>query len=71
MEALGHRVSLTIAETKKRTVFRESTVYEYVAESYDEEGKKHTYWKCIDDDGNDSFFDLSDIISGKVYFLTD
>jgi hypothetical protein len=68
MEAIGNHVTLTIAQTKKRTVFRECTVYEYIAESYDIEGTKYTYWKCSDDEGNELTFDWSDIVSGRVHF---
>lgn len=68
MDAIGTRVQLTIARSKKRTVFRECTVYEYVAESYDVSGNKYTYWKCYDDDGNELTFDWSDIIAGRVAF---
>lgn len=71
MEAIGSRITLTIAKTKKRTVFRECTIYEYVAESYDIEGTKYTYWKCADDEGNDFTIDWSDIVSDRVHFHTD
>lgn len=69
MEAIGNRVTLTIAQTKKRTVYRECTVYEYIAESYDIEGNKYTYWKCSDDEGNELTFDWSDIVSNRVSFI--
>jgi hypothetical protein len=67
MEAVGTRVTIAITTSKKRTVYRECTVYEYVAESYDIDGNKSTYWKCFDDTG-DSTFDWSDIIAGRVHF---
>ena len=68
MEAVGSRVQLTIAASKRRKVFRECTIYEYVAESYDIEGTKYTYWKCACDDGNEFTIDWSDIVSGRVHF---
>ena len=68
MDAIGTRVQLTIARSKKRTVFRECTVYEYVAKSYDASGNEYTYWKCYDDESNELTFDWSDIISGRVAF---
>lgn len=68
MEAVGTRIQMTIAASKRRTVFRECTVYEYVAESYDETGTKYTYWKCYDDDGNELTFDWNDILHGRVAF---
>lgn len=68
MEAVGSRVQLTIAASKRRKVFRVCTIYEYVAESYDESGTKYTYWKCYDDDGNEMTFDWNDILHGRVAF---
>lgn len=68
MEAIGNRITLTVAETKRRSVFRECSVYEYVEASYDVEGNKYTYWKCYDDEGNELTFDWSDIIAGRVHF---
>lgn len=68
MEAIGQTVTLTIARSKKRTVFRTCTVYEYIAESYDIGGNKYTYWKCYDHNGNEVTFDWSDIVAGRVAF---
>ena len=71
MEAIGYRITLAIVKTKKRTVFCEGTIYEYVAESYDIEGTKYTYWKCASDDGTEFTIDWSDILSDRLHFHSD
>jgi hypothetical protein len=69
MEAVGNRIQMAIARSKRRTVFRECTIYEYIAESYDENGNKYTYWKCYDDQGNELTFDWNDILQNRVLFI--
>lgn len=71
MEAVGKRVRLALYRNKRRTVFRECTVYEYVKSSYDSDGRKYTYWKCWDEDGNEYTFDMNDIFENRIYFIND
>ena len=69
MDAVGKTVQMTIACSKKRKVFRECTVSEYI-QSYDGDDWS-CYWACIDENGNDHSFDWQDIVDGYVYFLPD
>jgi hypothetical protein len=59
---IGRSVTLTIAKTARRTVFRECVVKKFMAE--------HGVWICRDvHTRNQYIFDLADIIHGQVNIL--
>ena len=66
MDAVGRSVVLTVLKSKKRKIFRECTVTEYV---YSLHG---TYWNCVDNYTDETVsFDWTDIINGRVSFSPD
>lgn len=59
---LGRTVTLTIAKTAHRTVFRECVVRKFLVE--------HGVWVCRDVYTRNKYvFDLADIIEGRVTIL--
>jgi hypothetical protein len=68
MDAVGTSVSLILAVNKRRKVYRECNVTEYIT-AYDGDDW-HYYWKCVDPNTEDEFtFDWDDIVAGRVSFL--
>jgi|AACY02.15.fsa_nt_gi hypothetical protein len=67
MDAIGASVSLIMAVNKRRKVFRECVVTEYIA-AYNGDDWNY-YWKCTDENENEFTFDWSDIVSGRVSFM--
>jgi len=67
MDAVGASVTLTIAVNKRRKVFRECVVSEYVS-AYNGDDWFY-YWKCVDPNDEEFTFDWEDIIHGRVNFL--
>jgi hypothetical protein len=66
MDAVGASVTLTIAMNKRRKVFRECEVTEYIAAYNGDDW--HYYWKCNDDNGDEFTFDWDDIVHGRANF---
>jgi hypothetical protein len=66
MDAVGASVTLTIVLNKRRKVFRECEVTEYIS-AYNEDGWYY-YWKCVDTSGDEFIFDWDDIVHGRVNF---
>lgn len=66
MDAIGASVSLVLAVNKRRKVFRECVVTEYIAAYNGDDW--HYYWKCVDENEDEFTFDWSDIVSGRVNF---
>lgn len=59
---IGRTVTLTIAKTSRRTVFRECVVRKFLTE--------HGVWICRDVYTRNQYaFDLADIINGQVNIL--
>ena len=55
-DLIGHRVTMTVCETKKRTVYREGIVYEFEAGEW---------W--VHNDRGDFTFTFDDFIKNKIF----
>jgi hypothetical protein len=57
-ELIGLRITMTVAETKKRTVYREGLVYAYDSDT----------WLVYDDNSGDTFeVTFEDFIMNKIF----
>jgi hypothetical protein len=61
-ELIGLRITMTVAETKKRSVYREGLVYAYDADT----------WFVYDDNSGDTFeVTFEDFIMNKIFVHLD
>lgn len=57
-ELIGLRITMTVAETKKRTVYREGLVYAYESDT----------WFVYDDNSGETFeVTFADFITNKIF----